>query len=118
MAALYIINLGIVMYAYFKARHDFWNSSELAGLITRSMKTKVKRQMEKLVSYPVVFLACYTFAVIDRFYNYEHPGQPIFVLSVLQTVMLLDGFVTSLVFGLTRSVSRRISKRLGIRRSF
>lgn len=58
MAALYIINLGIVAFAYYKARQDFFNNSELAGLITRGMKMKLKRQMEKLVSFPIVFLCC------------------------------------------------------------
>jgi len=112
MAVLYILNVGIVSYAYYKARQDFWNTSELAGLITRGMKLKIKRQMEKLVSYPIVFLCCYTFAVVNRFYNYKHPGHPIFVLAILHSTMLLDGFVTSLVFGLTRAVKRRISKRV------
>lgn len=58
MAVLYAVNLGIVLFAYYKARQDFWNTSELSGLITKSMKTKLKRQMDKLVSYPIVYLAC------------------------------------------------------------
>lgn len=184
MAALYVLNLGILGYAYYKARQDFWNNPELSGLITRGMKMKIKRQMDKLVSFPIVFLACCiltfylffssdliyraslvafsllslprrlpslafhllllilvalplslllmvshlsfstilcflsydlkkdTFAVINRFYNYKNPGSPIFFLAVLNSVMILDGFVTSLVFGMTRSVSRRLWKRL------
>jgi len=111
MAVVYSLNLFIVMYAYIKAKKDFFTDNELAGLITRTMRQKLKRQMESLVTYPVIFLMCYTLALVDRFYNFKYPGEPSFTLSVLHSIMLLDGFTTSVIFCSTSSVSRRMGKR-------
>jgi len=111
MAIVYFLNLFIVVYAYFKARKDFFTDNELAGLITRTMRQKLKRQMESLVTYPIIFLMCYTLALVDRFYNFKNPGHPKFTLSVLHTIMLLDGFTTSVIFCSTSSVNRRMAKR-------
>jgi hypothetical protein len=116
MAVLYILNVGIVSYAYYKARQDFWNTSELAGLITRGMKLKIKRQMEKLVSYPIVFLCCcilvfllvfppslfYLLSLqiifaVNYIYNYDHPDPPVFVLHSVM-LMVSSCFIFKFIF--------------------
>eukprot|EP01125_Pyxidicula_operculata_P006769 TRINITY_DN2323_c0_g1_i1.p1 TRINITY_DN2323_c0_g1~~TRINITY_DN2323_c0_g1_i1.p1 ORF type:complete len:358 (-),score=69.66 TRINITY_DN2323_c0_g1_i1:134-1207(-) len=65
---------------------------------------KAKKLIKKLQLYPIIFVGCYLFSIINRIYDWASP-QDSFALYLLESLTTpLVGFVNALVYGLDENV--------------
>ncbi|CAN0539700.1 unnamed protein product, partial [Ectocarpus sp. 8 AP-2014] len=68
---------------------------------------------KRLVWYPAVLIASWTFATINRIQNAIDPDHPVFGLFLLHTSLVaFQGFFNSLVYGSTDAVKASVVQEL------
>lgn len=63
------------------------------------------RLVRRLKLYPLLLIVDYSFATVNRLYEFIYPDDPLFVLIIIAwSFASISGFFNAIVYGLTPSV--------------
>ncbi|CAM9883270.1 unnamed protein product [Ectocarpus sp. 6 AP-2014] len=97
-------------------------STEIAGDASAvgpsaEQQTRMTKFSKRLVWYPAVLIASWTFATINRIQNAVDPDHPVFGLFLLHTSLVaFQGFFNALVYGSTDAVKASVVQELLVER--
>lgn len=120
LITFYLPLWGAILYngfTYYQVNRMLNNATRMAvGMSDRSSQSDMradKKAFNRWGYYPLILIGSWSFATINRLYDFANPGHKIFWLSILDIGFAgLMGLFNSIAYGLNSSVRRAIAERI------
>ncbi|KAK1603791.1 hypothetical protein QYE76_027464 [Lolium multiflorum] len=122
LITFYLPLWGAILYngfTYYQVNRMLNNATRMAvGISDRSIQSDTradKKAFNRWGYYPLILIGSWSFATINRLYDFANPGHKIFWLSILDIGFAgLMGLFNSIAYGLNSSVRRAIAERMDV----
>ncbi|WOL06535.1 G-protein coupled receptor 1 [Canna indica] len=106
-------------FTYYQVNRTLNNATRMAVALSERPNQSDMRSEKKAINrwgyYPLILIGSWSFATINRLYDFINPNQKIFFLSFLDVGFAgLMGLFNSIAYGLNSSVRRAIAERIDL----
>lgn len=108
---LFVLIFGMAaVYGYIalkvKRQAETWSGSYTPEM--ELQKELMREHIKPLRLYPIIYLVCSIFGLINRIQNAANPGNPVFGLAILHAIFApLQGVLNAVAYGLDKETMKR-----------